>query len=89
MRNLTFSSMLILSLLWAGQAHSSAAANRGAELYAQHCASCHGRLNMTTKPNRPYGRLLSAIRVVPSMYSLKRLSREDLEAIVAATQQNK
>jgi len=76
---------MILALAWTVQASSPPAAKRGAELYASFCADCHGKLESTTKPNRPYGRLLSAIRVVPSMYSLKRLSREDLEAIVAAT----
>jgi len=60
---------------------------RGATLYAELCAACHGPLDATNKPNRPFGRIASAIRIVPSMYHLKHLTREDLEALAAALAQ--
>ena len=59
----------------------------GEELYATLCASCHGPLASTNKPNRSYGRLLSSIRTVPSMYHLKRLKRDELDAILKVTNQ--
>lgn len=75
---------LIIALASASFAHSN---ERGAALYEELCANCHGALAVTDKPNRPYGRLASAIRVVPSMFNLKRLNSTELEAIVTATTQ--
>jgi len=57
---------------------------RGAALYARYCASCHRDLEHTDKPNRSSGRIASAIRVLPSMYSLKVLSRSELDEIAEA-----
>jgi len=86
MRSLPFLTLCIfLCMPW-----TTASANsqtQGAVLYAKLCAKCHGPLASTTKPNRPYGRIASAIRVVPSMYHLKGLSPDEIDALVAATEQ--
>ena len=56
----------------------------GASLYREHCAACHGPLKRTDIPNRPSGRITSAIRVFPSMNHLKQLSREEIHHLVEA-----
>jgi len=87
--NILKSLSIAIGLLLCAGIHLAAADSkaRGAKLYAELCADCHGALESTDKPNRPYGRLASAIRVVPSMYHLKRLSSDDLKAITEATTQ--
>ena len=77
----------VILLLGLGTAFSADSPGRGATLYATYCADCHGRLESTDKPNRPFGRLASAIRTLPSMYHLKRLTRDEIAAIVEATSQ--
>ncbi len=78
--------IIYILLFAAGSVAFSAPAEseRGAALYSRHCASCHGPLASTDKPNRPSGRIASAIRVLPSMYSLKFLSRSELDEIATA-----
>jgi len=86
MRNLLIFFFSFL-LLVPGPATAENLKEKGAALYAELCAKCHRPLASTTKPNRPYGRIASAIRVVPSMYHLKHLSSDDIDALVAATEQ--
>jgi mono/diheme cytochrome c family protein len=54
----------------------------GPSLYQNLCADCHGKLKKTRVPNRPRGRIVSAIKYLPIMNDLKKLSDEEIDLIV-------
>jgi mono/diheme cytochrome c family protein len=53
----------------------------GIDLYEKHCASCHGILIESTKPNRTVAQIKAAIGSLPSMSHLTILSENDLRNI--------
>lgn len=59
----------------------------GEELYRQHCAACHNRLENTDKPDRTVNRIASAIRQIPPMADLKSLSPGEIKSIAMALEQ--
>lgn len=56
----------------------------GVQLYAQHCAGCHGALASSAKQNRTAGQISTAIGLVPTMNALSFLTPAQREAIAQA-----
>ena len=55
--------------------------SNGEELYRQHCARCHGKLEKTRIPDRSARRITSAIKNLGVMGKLKNLTPEQIEEI--------
>jgi len=53
----------------------------GPTLYANNCASCHGALDVTTKPGRTAAQITAAIQSVGQMSSLSSLTADEVQAI--------
>ena len=56
----------------------------GAQLYAQHCASCHSPLSNSNKKGRSFGQIKGAISSIGAMLSLSGLSDEEIQKIADA-----
>ena len=53
--------LLLACVLWSGQPASAADTQRGANLYARHCAICHGVNGMPAMPGAPNFRRVESL----------------------------
>ncbi|MEJ2689918.1 MAG: CxxxxCH/CxxCH domain-containing protein, partial [Deltaproteobacteria bacterium] len=74
----------IADALTAAGSTSPPATVDGATLYSANCSSCHGALDVTTKPGRTAADIQNAIDTIGAMASLSSLTADEIQAIADA-----